>query len=193
MRGGPNSADAYGLPFNQQMSFPCELTLRTTPDGVRLFCWPVKEIDSLVTKTHNLRDVTLVPGENLLSGLDTFDLVDASIDFDPGTAKEVVFDFPGVTLTYDVAKRILVHTGLSKKGQPQDVTTLDFLAPRDGSVRLRFLIDRLSLEVYAFEGENFQAHYFSPKHGDSHQSIHSVGGQAKVKELTIRELKSAWK
>jgi fructan beta-fructosidase len=193
MRGGPNSADAYGLPFNQQMSFPCELTLRTTPAGVRLFCWPVKEIDSLVTKTHVRRDVTLLPGENLLDGLETFDLVDVSIDFDPGTAKEVVFDFPGVTLTYDVEKGILVHTGLSNKGQPQAVTTLDHLAPRDGSVRLRFLIDRLSLEAYAFEGENFKAHYYSPEHGNHSQSIHSVGGQAKVKDLTIRELKSAWK
>ena len=34
------------MPFNQQLSFPCELTLRSTPRGPRLFKWPVKEIES---------------------------------------------------------------------------------------------------------------------------------------------------
>ena len=35
-----------GMPFNQQMAFPTDLTLRTTPAGVRLFRWPVPEIDA---------------------------------------------------------------------------------------------------------------------------------------------------
>ena len=38
------------MPFNQQMSFPCELTLRTTPEGIRLFREPVKEIENLHQK-----------------------------------------------------------------------------------------------------------------------------------------------
>ena len=36
-----------GMPFKGQMSFPTELTLRTTPDGIRLFSSPVKEVDEL--------------------------------------------------------------------------------------------------------------------------------------------------
>src|SRR5437588_541892 len=36
-----------GMPFNQQMAFPCELMLRTTPDGVYLFAEPVQEIEKL--------------------------------------------------------------------------------------------------------------------------------------------------
>ena len=32
------------MPFNQQMSFPCELSLRSTPDGLRVYREPVNEI-----------------------------------------------------------------------------------------------------------------------------------------------------
>jgi sucrose-6-phosphate hydrolase SacC (GH32 family) len=36
-----------GMPFNQAFSLPTELTLRTTPDGLRLFAYPIKELEQL--------------------------------------------------------------------------------------------------------------------------------------------------
>ena len=36
-----------GMPFNQQMSLPVELALRTYPEGVRLVTRPVIELDAL--------------------------------------------------------------------------------------------------------------------------------------------------
>lgn len=36
-----------GMPFKGQMSVPMELSLRTVPDGIRLFCNPIKEFDRL--------------------------------------------------------------------------------------------------------------------------------------------------
>src|ERR1017187_6374135 len=38
---GPSFPD---MPFNQQVSFPCELTLRSTPNGPRVFREPIREI-----------------------------------------------------------------------------------------------------------------------------------------------------
>ena len=43
---------------NQAFTLPHELTLRETPDGLRLFFWPVKE-------TENLRGDLLAEGEDL--------------------------------------------------------------------------------------------------------------------------------
>ena len=192
MRGGPDSAEAYGVPFNQQMSFPCEMSLRTTQAGVRLFCEPIAEIASLVKRTHTHRDVELGAEDDLLSKLGPLDLVDLSIDFDPGTAQQIVFEFPSITLTYDVKKQILSHNGVSDEGEPREVNTLSDLSPRNGIVSLRLLIDRLSVETFAFAGESFSAHYYSPKTGSGKQAIRAVGGKAHVKRLQLNELKSAW-
>jgi fructan beta-fructosidase len=40
------------VPFNQQISFPCELTLHSTPNGLRVFREPIREIARL----HNGQD-----------------------------------------------------------------------------------------------------------------------------------------
>src|SRR2546425_388177 len=42
-----NGGNYPQMPFNQQMSFPCTLTLHPTPDGLRLYRWPVREISNL--------------------------------------------------------------------------------------------------------------------------------------------------
>ncbi|MCY3556101.1 MAG: glycoside hydrolase family 32 protein [Gemmatimonadetes bacterium] len=61
MRGGRYPA----MPFNQQMSFPVELTLRTLPDGVRLCREPVREIKLLYagTRTWPAGDLAAVAAE----------------------------------------------------------------------------------------------------------------------------------
>jgi fructan beta-fructosidase len=46
------------MPFNQCMSFPTTMELRTTDDGIRLYRWPVKEIEELYVKSHIFRNLS---------------------------------------------------------------------------------------------------------------------------------------
>lgn len=192
MRGGPNSAALFDVPHNQQMAFPVELSLRTTPDGVRLFCWPIKEIESLVKATHDLGAVALGSGVNALSEIDNLDLVDLEITFSCGDAEQIVFQLPRLSMRYDVRKRALLFSGVNRKGAPRESTCLNNLTPRDGKISLRLLVDRLSLEAYAFNGEMFAAHYLDPRSAPGKVSIHALGGQAEIHRLVVRELESAW-
>lgn len=192
MSGGPNSATQYGLPFNQQMAFPCDLTVHSTKDGLRLRVWPIKEIDSLLRDMKLIENMILADGVNALANLPKLDLLDLAIDFEPGTAAQIVFDLPGTTVSYDVAKEAFIHRGVENDGKAKDMTTLDKIAPQNGRISVRFLVDRLSLETYAFGGERFSAHYFNPTLGPVQQSIHAVGGEAKIVKLTVRQLKSVW-
>ena len=192
MNGGPDVADAHGLLHNQQMSFPCELTLRTTDQGVRLFAWPVEEIMSLVDNSIEIPVQSVRPNDNALGGMKPIDLADVEIEFAPNTAETLIMEFPSVTLTYATKTQRLSCTGVDREGQIEDVTIFGKLEPKDGIIKLRFLIDRLSVEIYAFGGEQFRAKYFSPKFGTGKQSITATGGEAKVNKLEIRQLHSAW-
>lgn len=53
------------MPFNQQVSFPCELTLRTTPDGPRLYREPIREIASLHKRENRWANRAIKAGEEL--------------------------------------------------------------------------------------------------------------------------------
>jgi len=44
-----------GMPFDQQMSFPCELTLRDVGGNLTMFRYPVSEIEASRVKTLYLR------------------------------------------------------------------------------------------------------------------------------------------
>jgi len=192
MNGGPNSAETYGVPFNQQMSFPCDLTVRATAEGLRLNVWPIKEIDALARDTKMVENVKLSEGVNALAGFPKLDLIDLTVEFEPGTAKQIVFDLPGTTVRYDSTKKEFIHLGVQNDGQSKEMTTLDNVQTRAGRISVRFLVDRLSLEAYAFGGERFSAHYFNPNHAPARQSIRAIGGEAKIVKLTVRQLNSAW-
>ena len=55
-----------GMPFNQTFSFPHELTLRSTADGIRMFAEPAKEIRSLYKETHSIRNQELTEAQRRL-------------------------------------------------------------------------------------------------------------------------------
>ncbi|MBA4106241.1 MAG: hypothetical protein C0485_10825 [Pirellula sp.] len=192
MRGGPNSAEKYGLPFNQQMSFPYELSLRRIGGDLKLFAQPIAEISSLVDDALVMQDVTIRDGENLLASQEPFDLVDAEIEFAPGTAERLSFQLSGASLEYDASTHRLLQQGVDEQGNAVEVVVFDDLKPRDGRVKLRFLIDRLTVESFAFDGERFFAAYYSPRSGDRSPVIRAEGGDVNVRKLEIRRLHSAW-
>lgn len=192
MRGHPDLPEQFGLPFNGQMSFPCELTLHSAPDGTRLHIWPVEEIESLVKSSRSMSDIVIAEGKNLLEDVPTLDLVDLEIEFAPGTASQLAFDLGYVNLLYDCQHKELRLTNVDEHANVRETVAFKSLVPRDGKVRLRILVDRLSVEVYAFGGEQFHASYYSPLANDKGVSIVATGGEVEVASLQLRELYSAW-
>ena len=51
-----------GMPFNQQLTFPCDLTLRDRNGSLRIFRKPAGEIERLHGAKHALKDILLKPG-----------------------------------------------------------------------------------------------------------------------------------
>ncbi|WP_197528582.1 glycoside hydrolase family 32 protein [Aeoliella mucimassa] len=192
MRGGPNPERVYQLPFNGQMSFPCDLTLHTHNNQPRLHAWPVAEIASLVDTTLEFSDVTLSPGDNLLEQVEKLDLVDLEIDFAPEASSELVLDLGRATVRYDATSQKLYLPAVDGEGHAREVVAFENLKPRDGSIRLRLLVDRLSVEAFVFDGERFYASYYNPTVGDDAVSITSQHGTTTIRSLKLNQLHSAW-
>lgn len=168
-----------GMPFNQQMSFPCELTLRTTPQGIRLFREPVRELELLRGRVHEWHDTDLATDGDPLATLKG-DLFEIQADLEPGPDAEVTFTIRGQTVTYSAAKGTIVALG---KEAP--------VALEDGRLRLQILVDRTSIEVFANSGRVVLSSCFLPDAMDQSLGL-SATGRATARSLRVYELKSAW-
>jgi sucrose-6-phosphate hydrolase SacC (GH32 family) len=120
-----------GMPFNQAMSVPWELTLQCTPDGLRLCYAPVRELESLRGKKYDLTHGR-ARGE-------LFD-VEVSLTPKPGRVTELIIR--GVPIEYITDTQEL-HC--------QELKTRVPLI--DGKLRIRILADRTSLEIVASQGQ----------------------------------------
>ncbi len=162
------------MPFNQQVSFPCDLTLRTTPAGPRLFRQPIREIALLHNGQDTWTNRTLEANEVLPlepSGQLFHILAEVSI---PDGAK-LTFNLRGVPL-------ILTSKTIESGASP---------APVMDKIRtVEILVDRASIEAFVNGGEISSTRFVLPD--GNGLSAKAEGGSATIKSLTIYPLNSAW-
>ncbi|HKJ41058.1 MAG TPA: glycoside hydrolase family 32 protein [Sunxiuqinia sp.] len=184
MRGGkyPN------MPFNGQMNFPCELSLKTYTEGIRLTRTPVKEIALLREKPDSWENKNLIPGlnKNLVKGVKG-DCLDIKGIF---TLKSVNnFGFvvrhskkdDGVQIQYDAKRNILSCMG---KGV--------ILTPEDGKIQLEILLDRTSIEIFGNNGKVVMSFCYTAKPDADRLVLFNTGGELLVDKLDIYPLKSMY-
>jgi fructan beta-fructosidase len=123
-----------GMPFNQQMTVPCDLMLRETSEGVRMCALPSTELATLRSEHHSWRG--LEPGVDPLSDLEG-DLWEIRAKVEVGGTGRVEIDVRGVPIVYDAAARTL------SAGKVTAPLTLG-----NGSIQLHVLVDRQSVEVF---------------------------------------------
>jgi len=168
------------MPFNQQLTFPCEMTLRTFPEGLRICRLPVGEIKSIHGKEHIWKDKTIKPGENLLKDV-AGDLFDIQLQVDLAGAREFGIKCSGNAVTYSAEKKTLTCLG---RTAPVEAT--------NGQITLRILVDRTSLEVFANGGKVSMSSCFLPGPAKVGLELFAAGGNPKIRSMKVYELKSAW-
>jgi fructan beta-fructosidase len=169
-----------GMPFNQQMTAPAELTLHATDEGPRLRMNPVKELDTLRARTHERKDLVLKAGDNPLAGLQG-DLFDLEVEFEAAPGTETVFDLRGIKVVYDSGAGALSCGNVKTP-----------LKAEKGFVHLRILLDRTSIEVFGNHGRVYIPLCTIPEDGNRSLSASCGEGAVKVRFLRVHELKSAW-
>jgi sucrose-6-phosphate hydrolase SacC (GH32 family) len=174
MRGG-----AYpGMPFNQQMSFPCELALRKTASGLRLCRLPAVEIKRLRAGSESVSAVTLAPDKALCVGTpgDLFD-IEIAVELSPGASFAICLHDQDI-LCGDGRIRCL--------GKEAPLATVG------NRLTLRILVDRTSIELYGNEGDVVMSSCLVPVERDTTVQCRAVTGTVRIYSLTVHRLSSAW-
>ena len=170
-----------GMPFKQMMNFPTELTLRTTEDGPRLFALPVKEIRTLYTSTRDLKQIALTSAGTVLPGVEG-DLFDLTAEFVlAAETAEVGLKIRGIPITFD-----------AKTNQLTCIDRIAPLKPFGGRIKLRVLVDRTSIEIFANDGRIYMPMAAIPNDAERFIAVFANGAGARMTELTVNALKSAW-
>jgi len=139
--GWANGIGFPGMPFNQQMAIPAELTLRTTPEGVRLFAAPVREVTAIEDKPETRKDLSVPSGAPVEIGSASTEIrlrASAVSLLDEG---DLTFVVGGESAVCHGAKRSLA------------IRDLQIPLPASGTpFSLDILIDRRSIEVFVDGG-----------------------------------------
>ena len=193
-----------GMPFNQQMSFPLELSLRTTREGIRLFRKPVQELATLHTREHSWRDHMLASGNDRLAVFYRFgptfqeklpqavanivvdtewDLFDIRADIEFVDATSFGSIIHGNHLRYEVAERKFTYLDQEIPAEPD----------KSGRLSFQLLVDRTSLELFVDGGRASASFCFLPAPHDVPLEFYAREGSVRIVSLTVHELASIWR
>ena len=176
MRGGKYPA----MPFNQQMSFPVELTLKTTPSGIRVCRQPIREISNLYVRNLYNTDIRILDGVPFVPPIKN-ELLDLSFTLDMGDAHTWTAKICGKDLVYrsNLQQLSFDNTDINVKR-------------REKVMYLRLIVDRTSLEVFVHEGDVAMSFCFLPEAADHVLEFHADGGNIYLRNLNIHTLRSTW-
>jgi fructan beta-fructosidase len=171
--------DMPGMPFNQTFSVPTNLTLHTTDEGIRMFAYPIKELEQLRKPNPRTGSNKFLTAAAPVLEFDVADqLFDIVVTLKKGTALQAVLRFGDNAVTYDFGTQRLDDMPLKMK---------------DGQVTFRVLVDRPMFEVIGGAGACFK----TSARRDMGKPLGKIalsaqGGDLTVESLTAHAMSTAW-
>lgn len=172
--------EAPGMPFNQMMLFPVELTLRKTGEGLRMFAEPVREIERLHESRLAWNDVTVSAGNDPVGEVEG-ELLHVRATLRPQGATKCGLVVHGTDIAWD-----------AMSGNLSCLDKTASLSPTDGALRLELLVDRTSIEIFANDGQVYMPMAVTGPQGNKSLRILATGGPVKVESLEVHRLRSVW-
>ncbi len=177
---GWGNIDLKGMPFNSQMMFPTEFTLRATREGVRLFSEPIKEIDLLHNETYTWNNLSREEANEKLKDL-SGDLFHIKMKIKLIDGTDLGMNYNGNTLFhYDMN-----HNRLNDQFYGGDhIDNMTFY--------YEILIDRTCVEIFADHGKFSIISPIEKAKSNQGLEFKNYWGQIDIEELTVSKLNSIW-
>lgn len=170
--------ESTGMPFNQMMCFPTELTLRTTPEGVRLFSEPIEELNSLHKKEHHLGDLDTDQINQELAGIN-HDLLRVVARLESLDGAQIGISYQG-------------HKYMTMDSDELNRVQTPFADPERMIFDVEILIDRTSVEIFYQNGRKVFVEALKEPQKPEGLVIHGNKDQIKIHSMSVYELESIW-
>lgn len=170
--------DQIGMPFNQMMLFPNELSLRTTIEGVRLFCEPIKQVSELHKNKFTWNNISTIDlNEELKKVKSDLLHITMNIEMDKGVGMEIHYHGNPI-IYYD--------------GNFNRINGAPYVNENPTSFRfnIEILLDKNSVEGYIDHGK---LHISEALKNPKNTMGVEVYGDVKIHSFEIAEMKSIWK
>jgi sucrose-6-phosphate hydrolase SacC (GH32 family) len=171
--------DFDDMPFNQQMAFPIELSLKTTPDGIRLCCEPIGEVSDI----HGMH--ARVEGGTVTRDLDLHSTIGGEL-----------LHLRGSLVVGEDSVFSLVARGLEIEFDCRagEVRCLERVAPLafSCSLELEVLIDRGSVEIFAENGRVYMPLHLPWGNAPPSLKLSPREGEIGIGVIDIWRIESCW-
>lgn len=169
-----------GMSFNQSMTIPLELGLKSTASGPRLTFLPIGELRGLRKSFRSYFAKDLAELNNSPIQCDAQGAIELRVRFNEGVTGKSQFTVRGIQVVVDFdRKELLVHDHSAKLADvPQE--------------ELILYVDRHGLEAFASEGLCYLPLPMIANR-DNHEVRIEVQNAKQIEELQVFELKSIWK
>lgn len=176
------------MPFNGQMSFPCELSVTKFPTGYKLIRKPISEIELLHGKSFSWENKNVIPG-----------LDDNKIKKVSGDCLHIIAEFDikssdnfGLMLRHSnktAGTEILYNV---KRGTLSVLGCTVPLPTVNNKLKLEILLDRSSIEIFANDGQAVISNCFTPEEKALDAVLFTNGGELGIDKLDVYKLNSVW-
>jgi sucrose-6-phosphate hydrolase SacC (GH32 family) len=170
--------DQIGMPYNQMMLFPNELSLRTTREGVRLFCEPIKQVSQLHEKKYVWNNISTNDLNKELKKVQS-DLLHITMDIEMDKGVGMEIHFKGSPIIY-------------YDGNFNRINGAPYVneSPTSFRFNIEILLDKNSVEGYIDHGK---LHITEALKNPKNSMGIEVVGDVKIHSFEIAEMKSIWK
>lgn len=164
-------------PWARDITFPVELKLKTTADGIRLTRTPISEITSNYSSSVSFGAQVVPASTNLLADINS-KCFDMTYEFDVAnsTATEVVLQIANKSIVYNIASKTLLGKTLN---------------PIANKVKIRVLADWSQLEVFGNDGIFSWTEQVAFTPTDESVSL-TANGNLSLTSLVFNKVKRTW-
>lgn len=167
-----------GLPINGCQTLPSELSLRTTKDGIRLFCNPIKELEKLELSGIEASNLTIEQANELLKEYSGNDVLRLRFVISLSHSTSAGLSYKGQNLLdYDMNGNRVNGTFYS----PEDMTSME--------LSVDMIVDRSIAEVFVDNGA--YVHYVE-RRTNNDGGYMFWGNNIKIKSLKVNPMKYIW-